>query len=94
MVIVKRPPRFDVKSRDTLGIKSKLSEFGNKIYDQLLIKSNLSDRIHVIELNQLRTIIYGAHDDPRFDVVLLVGGAAASRHFTYRVVQSLYPIVQ
>ena len=100
VVIVKRPPRFDVKSRDTLGIKSKLSEFGNKIYDQLLIKSNLSDRIHVIELNllqnsnQLRTIIYGTHDDPRFDGVHFVGGAAASRHFTYRVVQSLYPIIQ
>ena len=43
--------------------------------------------------NRLRTLIYGTHDDPRFDGVHLAGGETASRHFTYRVVQSLYPLV-
>ena len=99
VIIVKRPPRFDRKSKDTLGIKSKLSEFGNKIYDQLQVKSNLSERIHLVELNliqnsnHLRTIIYGTDNDPRFDGVHLIAGEASSRHFTYRAVQSMYPII-
>ena len=51
VIIVKRPPRFDRTSRDILGIKAKLSVFGNSIYNQLHIKSNYSDRIHLVELD-------------------------------------------
>ena len=101
VVIVKRPKRFDRSSRDILGIKAKLSEFGNKIYDQLLMKSNHSDRIHLIELNllqnshsnYLKSIIYGTHDDPRFDGIHFFG-SEKSRHFTYRAIQSMSSIIR
>ena len=78
VIIVKRPPRFDRSSKDILGIKRKLSEFGNHTYDQLHIKSNYSERIHLVEMNlvqnskYLREIIYGSHDDPRFDGVHMI----------------------
>ena len=99
VIIVKRPPRFDRGSKDILGIKQKLSEYGNQAYDQLLTKSNYSDKIHLVELNlvqnsnYLRTIIYGSHDDPRFDGVHMIT-SESSRHFTYRAVQAIHPILQ
>ena len=69
MIIVKRPARFDRSSVDILNINPKLSVFGNTTYDQLLLKSSYSDRIHYVELNllnnskssYLRSIIYGIH---------------------------------
>ena len=54
--IVKRPPRFDRSSVDILGIKPKLSVIGKTTYDQLLLKSSYSDRIHLVELNLLNNI--------------------------------------
>ena len=98
VVIVKRLPRFDRRSKDILGIKSKLSEFGNSFYDQLLIKSDYSYRIHLAELNllqnskHLKAIIYGSQDDPRYGGVHMLA-SEASRHFTYRAVQVLRPIL-
>ena len=35
VIILQRLPRFDPKAVDTLSIKSKLSEFTNKVYDQI-----------------------------------------------------------
>ena len=100
VVIVKRPQRFDRSSGDILGIKSKLSEFGNRSYDQLLLKSNHSDRIHLVELNllnnsnsnYLKSIIYGTPDNPKYDGIHMIAGGA-TRHFTYRALQSIGPIL-
>ena len=91
VIIVKRPARFNRSSVDILGIKPKLSVFGNTTYDQLLLKSSYSDRIHLVELNllnnsksnYLRSIIYGTHDNPEFDGIHMMAGEA-SRHFTER----------
>ena len=94
VVIVKRLQRFDKTSSDIIGIKQRISQYANKIYDQCLLKSNYSARIHVIELNltqnsnYLKEIIYGQTDNPRYDGIHL-SGRESSRHFSYRAVQSL-----
>ena len=99
VVIVKRPQRFDKSSKDILGIKAKVSEYANQVYDQCKLKSSNSQRIHLVDLklgadksNHLKHIIYGAQDDPRYDGIHL-SGSGASRHFTYRAVQALKQIV-
>ena len=99
VVIVKRLQRFDKTSSDIIGIKQKISDFANKIYDQCILKSSNSSRIHLMELNltreskHLKDIIYGRTDNQRYDGIHL-SGEAASRHFSYRVVQSFKQILQ
>ena len=51
VVIVKRPQRFDKSSKDILGMKAKLSEYANQIYDHLKLKSSNSERIHLVDFN-------------------------------------------
>lgn len=98
VIILKRPQRFDKGSEDILGIKPKISEFANKVYDQCLLKSSYHKRIHVVELNliqnssYLKEIIYGNPENPRYDGIHL-SGSESSRHFTYRVIQSIGPIL-
>ena len=99
VVILKRTPRFDKSSKDIIGIKAKLSEFANRVYDQCLIKSSNSKRIHIadiklgVENNKfLKELIYGQPENPRYDGIHLEG-SGASRHFTYRAVQALKHIV-
>ena len=98
VVILKRTPRFDKSSKD-IGIKAKLSEFANRVYDQCLIKSSNSKRIHIadiklgVENNKfLKELIYGQPENPRYDGIHLEG-SGASRHFTYKAVQALKHIV-
>ena len=99
VVIVKRPDRFDRGTKDILGIKPKLSEYANKVYDQCLLQSNHAGKIHVLDIklgaknsNYLKDIIYGMPDNPRYDGIHL-SGSEARRHFSYRVVQALKHIV-
>ena len=99
VVIVKRLQRFDRSSRDIMAIKSKLSSFSNHVYDQLWLKRGSPDRIHIVELPlgcdnspYLKEIIYGSHSNSKYDGLHLIGRAAA-RHFTYRAVQSILPII-
>ena len=99
VVIVKRPDRFDRGTKDILGIKPKLSEYANKVYDQCLLQSNHAGKIHVIDIklgaknsNYLKDIIFGMPDNPRYDGIHL-SGSEARRHFSYRVVQALKHIV-
>ena len=99
VVIVKRPPRFDKTTNDILGIKQKISDYANKIYDQCVLKSSNAERIHLVELdliqksNYLKELIYGRQDNERYDGIHLAG-SGSSRHFTYRVVQSLKQILE
>ena len=98
VVIVKRPQRFDRSSSDMLGIKSKLSEFGNQVYDQLWLRKGSPEKIHMIEIDlvqnsgYLKDIIYGNHENPRYDGIHFKG-SASSRHFTYRIIQKLSPLL-
>ena len=81
-----------------LGIKPKLSQFGNQVYDQLWLRKGSPEKIHVIELNMvqnsgyLKEIIYGNHENPRYDGIHFIG-SESSRHFSYRVIQKLSPII-
>ena len=98
VIIVKGPPRFDRSSQDILGIKPKLSEFANRVYDQCLLKSNNSENIHLVELDlvqksiHLKQIVYGNQKDSNYDGVHFLG-VGSSRHFTYRVIQSIAKII-
>ena len=99
VVIVKRLSRFDRTSSDISGIKTQLSKFANHVYDQLWLKRGSPDRIHIIELAlgcdkypHLRNIVYGKHNNPKYDGIHLTGDAAG-RHFTYRAIQAIYPII-
>ena len=99
MVILKRLPRFDRSATDLINIKSNLSEFANMVYDQLWIQRGCPERIHIVELGlgcenspNLKDIIYGQPQSPNYDGIHLAGNAA-SRHFSYRAVQVMLPIV-
>ena len=100
VVIVKRPQRFDKASKDILGIKSKLSEYANKVYEQCALKSNNSNKIHIVDLklgaqngNYLKELIYGKQENPAYDGIHF-SGCGGSRHFTYRAVNALKHIVR
>ena len=98
VIIVKRLPRFDRSSSDILGIKQKLSDFSNHVYDQLWLSRGSPDRIQIVELKliqnagYLKDIIYGNHEDAKYDGIHL-NGKEASRHFSYRAVQAIYPVL-
>ena len=99
VVIVKRLLRFDPSSSDILGIKTQLSKFANHVYDQLWLKRGSPERIHIVELElgcdkfpHLKDIIYGTHNNSKYDGIHLIG-KSAMRHFTYRAVQAIAPIV-
>ena len=99
VIIVKRLPRYDRSSKDIMAIKSKLSIFANQVYDQLWLKNGSPARIHLVELplgcdnsSYLKQIIYGSHNDHKYDGIHLAGQAAV-RHFSYRAVQTLLPII-
>ena len=40
----------------------------------------------------LRNLIYGTHENERYDGIHLAGGGS-SRHFTYRAIQKMKPII-
>ena len=93
-MIVKRLPRYDLKSKDPIHIRQSLSEYANSIYDQLWLENGGPRNIHIITLHNmecfgyLKDIIYGKNSDQNYDGIHL-RGAAASRHFTYRAVSAI-----
>ena len=99
IIIVKRLARFDRGSTDLIKIKSELSKFGNAVYDQLWLKRGRPDRIQIVDVNlkcsdsgYLKNLIFGNPDFSNYDGVHL-RGKAASRHFTYRAVQAVKPVL-
>ena len=99
VVIVKRLARFDRTSKDISGVKAQLSKFANGVYDQLWLKQGSPERIHIVELAlgcenypHLKNIIYGQPSDSKYDGIH-PNTAAASRHFTYRAVQAILPVI-
>ena len=94
VIIVKRLPRYDLKSQDPIHIKQSLSELSNSVYDQLWLENGGPTNIHIVSLDKmecygyLKDIIYGASNSPNYDGIHL-RGAAASRHFTYRAVNAV-----
>ena len=63
------------------------------------MKRGSPERIHIVEFElgcdnypHLKDIIYGSHDNTKYDGIHLIGNSAM-RHFTYRAVQAISPIV-
>ena len=100
VVILKRLPRYDNVPNEISKIKSDLSEYGNRVYDQLMLRRGRPSKIQILELDlkcsdsqYLKNIIYGNPGDAHVDGVHL-RGKASSRHLTYSAVQSLLPIIK
>ena len=81
-------------------MRSDLSEFANSVYDQVWIKRGRPEKIQIVELdlkcsqsNYLKSIIFGNPGEARVDGVHLRGKSAA-RHFTYRAIQAIKPIIK
>ena len=100
VVIIKRPPRYDTNMSDPYHTKSNLSHFANCIYDQLWYKKGSPSNIHVVNVElgtetseNLKNLIYGKTTSQGYDGVML-RGEGASRHFSYRSIQAIKPIIQ
>ena len=99
VIIVKRLPRYDSSAADPLGIKANLSQFANSVYDQLWFKKGGPINIHIVNFDlgcddsrYLKDILFGKPGEKSYDGVHL-RGFAASRHFTYRAVQAIRPVI-
>ena len=98
VMIVKRLPRHDRSRDDIIGIKSKLSRYGNAYFNQLWDKRGSPENIKIVELAGMETngypylhdIVYGKHSSPDYDGIHLQG-LHAKRHYTYRAVQAMKP---
>ena len=100
MVIVKRLARFDKASNEIRKIRSDLSEYGNSVYDQILLKRGRPEKIQIVDFDlkcsesgYLKGLIFGKPGEQRFDGVHL-RGKGAKRHFTYRAVQAIKPVIR
>ena len=100
VVILKRLPRFDRSSQDIIGIKAKLSAFANSAYDQLWLKNGSPSNIHIAELNlnserstYLKHLLFGSEKFHHVDGIHLRGPGAV-RHFTYRAIQAVKPVLR
>ena len=97
VVIMKRLPRFDKQRQDPTKIKSRLSVFGNNVYDHLYFKHGCPKNIKVASLGigteseYVRNIVMGNPDSQSFDGIHL-RGTEASRHFTYRAAQVIISV--
>ena len=98
VIIVKRLPRYDLKSQDPLQIKQSLSEYSNSVYDQLWFENDGPKNIHIVSLDKmecfgyLKDIIYGNTSQPNYDGIHLRGPEAV-RHFTYRAVNAIKSVI-
>ena len=84
VLILEATPRFDLKTCDPLGLKKKLSEYGNMILKQELDKSEMKDKIFVAPHSlpkHFQENIYGHPLNPRFDGIHL-NGPDGSNHYT------------
>ena len=93
VIILKRLPRYNRSSSDLIGVKSQLSKFANSVYDQRLIQEGSPKNIIVLGLDlecsgQFRELVYGHHEDGKYDGIHL-SGIAASRQFTYHTIKML-----
>ena len=100
IIIVKRLPRHDPFSVDPLGIKKKISKFGNDAYDQMWFKRGCPKNIHIVDFElgsetspHLKKLIFGNPASNAFDGIHL-RGQGASRHLTYRAVQAIKPVLK
>ena len=98
IIIMKRLPRFDRSSQDIIGIKSKISDFANSALDQVWVKRGSPHNNQIVQLdfiqgsNHLKSLVYGSPESHHVDGIHL-RGREASRHFTYRAIQAMQPLI-
>lgn len=101
VIILNRIPRYDPVSVDPNQMKSKLSVYGNSVYQQLWMEAGCPDNIVVGEHSlgckgTLRNMRYGKADSKEFDGIHLRGPAGAS-HYTNgvaRIFKTVFPNLQ
>ena len=83
-----------------MSIKARLSDLANGIYKQEWLKQGSPQNIHIVDINlgcetsqHLKQVIYGRSDSPQYDGVNLTG-PGASRHFSYRVKQTILALMK
>ena len=98
-IIVKQLPRFDKKSRDPLGVKKELSNHANQTLDQLWFRKGGPKNIHIVNVDlgcetseHLKKLIFGDSKHDYYNGVSL-RGEGASRHLSYRAIQSIKPFI-
>ena len=97
VIILKRLPRFDPQSQDPTAIKGKLSIFANNVYDHLFFKHGCPKNIKIASLKlglnsqYLQNIVMG--NENRSHDGIHLRGTEAPRHFTYRAVEMIKPVI-
>ena len=84
VLILEATPRFDLNTVDPLGLKKKLSEYGNMILKEELDKSDMKEKIFVSPHSlpkHFQENIYGHPLYPRFNGIHL-NGPDGSNHYT------------
>ena len=77
-----------------------LSRFGNHVYDQSWFKGGSPQNIHIVDFGldcsgsgYLKDLIYGQTSERNYDGIHFRGDGA-QRHFTYRAVNAVKPILR
>ena len=91
VVIMKRTPRYDPEEIDPYAIKSKLSNYGNNLYDQIWQRMGCPDKIIIGENNltcygALKDKRFGHPEAPLFDGIHLLGELGGA-HYTGAVLK-------
>ena len=92
VIIVDRAPRIDTAVSDPYGLKSQLSELGNKVFRDLHEKSSFKDKIKIgnHSLDHIsKAELFGKPDQQRFDGIHLAGKSGR-----YHYTESLCNILQ
>lgn len=101
VIILNRVPRYDKESVDPHGMKSKLSLYGNSLYQQLWMEAGCPDKIvigeHALDcFGELRDKRFGHPDSRDFDGIHM-RGPAGMFHYTngvIRIFKTVFPQLQ
>ena len=88
---MKRTPRYDPHSVDPYGIKTKLSKYGNTLYDQMWEQMGCPSNIVIGEntvecFGQLKDKRYGVTQSPTYDGIHQIGELGKA-HYTGSVLK-------
>ena len=99
VVLVKQFPRYDNSQDDPSSIKRELSVMANSYFDQLWQQNGSPSNIQLVNFelgcessNHVRKLIFGSPGSKNYDGFKF-HGEGASRHFSYRAVQAIKPII-
>ena len=91
VVILTRPPRYDLPEVDPKQIKNKLTQFGNNILTNLWMKNGCPENILIADQNlgcygELRNKRFGYFDESQYDGIHM-RGPLARQHYTTAVLR-------